>query len=440
MSDLHLFVRAAAQLRHVFQVQSAQAAEQLLATNLAAYQTALERGRAALRQAVLQQVRTTPALQRRLHPLAAAVRAAVARTCQVLTQFSPHAHDRRSVLADLRELEEEFGGLDINLRARRLAVTTEPVELEWVHLGPFAIRLCWTRLQQNPGPLNFEIEALEPNPAASDETVTHPHVRRGVLCAGCATLPIRRALEQGRLTDAFCLVRSVLTTYNRESPHVALDEWSGSHCGACEAAVDRDDLISCERCGGAYNAVADYFDACVDQGLTLNRCARIWLHTHPGTSAEPSGTDEDTFERVFGSCDWALMFILSRTGQTSARLAFNSGPGGQMHLPVQVDWPAWPTLCANRSVAIADVQGLWRQEYDAHVRVQPERFLPISRLPAGPQRRDAIGRDLERWWQEWEEQLGPLAEEIASDEHIFQFPVAGPGPASACDHSPRPVG
>ena len=27
-------------------------------------------------------------------------------------------------------------------------------------------------------------------------------------------------------------------------------------------------------------AVADYFDACVDQGISLNRCGRLWLHTH----------------------------------------------------------------------------------------------------------------------------------------------------------------
>jgi hypothetical protein len=52
------------------------------------------------------------------------------------------------------------------------------------------------------------------------------------------------------------------------------------------------------------DAVADYFDACVDAGLPLSRFARIWCHTHPGQSPEPSDTDERTFECVFGSCDW----------------------------------------------------------------------------------------------------------------------------------------
>ncbi len=68
-------------------------------------------------------------------------------------------------------------------------------------------------------------------------------------------------------------------------------------------------------------AVADYFDARVDRGLKPERFARIWLHTHPGHSAEPSGMDEETFANSFGVCDWSVMAILSRTGQTYARLA-----------------------------------------------------------------------------------------------------------------------
>src|SRR5687768_904185 len=45
-------------------------------------------------------------------------------------------------------------------------------------------------------------------------------------------------------------------------------------------------------------AVADYFDQCVDQGLPPARFGRIWLHTHPGSSAQPSQVDEETFARV----------------------------------------------------------------------------------------------------------------------------------------------
>ena len=84
-------------------------------------------------------------------------------------------------------------------------------------------------------------------------------------------------------------------------------------------------------------AVADFFDRCVDAGLAPGRFARIWCHTHPGDSVTPSDTDEETFARTFGSCDWSLMFILGRTGRTYARLAFAAGPGGAFEIPVAVD-------------------------------------------------------------------------------------------------------
>jgi len=57
-------------------------------------------------------------------------------------------------------------------------------------------------------------------------------------------------------------------------------------------------------------AVADFFDLQVEDGLKPQRFARLWLHTHPGASAEPSSTDEETFARCFGGADWALMVRL----------------------------------------------------------------------------------------------------------------------------------
>lgn len=85
-------------------------------------------------------------------------------------------------------------------------------------------------------------------------------------------------------------------------------------------------------------AVADHFDLQVDLGRRPEQFARTWLHTHPGDSPQPSGVDEQTFARVFGSCDWAVMAILARGGETYARLRFNTGPGGQLLIPVAVDW------------------------------------------------------------------------------------------------------
>ena len=108
-------------------------------------------------------------------------------------------------------------------------------------------------------------------------------------------------------------------------------------------------------------SVADYFEQQVDLGYKPEQFARVWLHTHPGDCPYPSGTDEETFSRVFGNCDWAVMFILARGGQTYCRLRFNTGPGAQMEIPVEVDY--------SRPFTGSD-QKAWSAEFDLHI--QPE--------------------------------------------------------------------
>ncbi|HAU36484.1 MAG TPA: hypothetical protein DCX07_02050, partial [Phycisphaerales bacterium] len=105
-------------------------------------------------------------------------------------------------------------------------------------------------------------------------------------------------------------------------------------------------------------AVADFFERQVDAGRRPEQFGRIWLHTHPGNSPEPSGTDEETFQRVFGACQWAVMFVLGRGGKSYARLRFNVGPGGSVVLPVEVDFerPFGPSR-----------QEVWEAEYQTHV-------------------------------------------------------------------------
>ncbi len=85
-------------------------------------------------------------------------------------------------------------------------------------------------------------------------------------------------------------------------------------------------------------AVADYFDQQADAGLSPQQFGRIWFHTHPGVSPHPSGTDEETFARVFGPADWAVMAILARGGAWYARLGVHAGPGATQRLRVRVEW------------------------------------------------------------------------------------------------------
>jgi proteasome lid subunit RPN8/RPN11 len=108
------------------------------------------------------------------------------------------------------------------------------------------------------------------------------------------------------------------------------------------------------------NSVADYFHRMVDAGRRPEQFGRIWVHTHPGNSAQPSGTDEVTFARAFGRSDWAVMFILARGGQMVARLRYNSGPGVDVDLPVEVAY-AHP-FAASDEIA-------WQAEYTANVQL-----------------------------------------------------------------------
>jgi proteasome lid subunit RPN8/RPN11 len=106
-------------------------------------------------------------------------------------------------------------------------------------------------------------------------------------------------------------------------------------------------------------AVAEFFDAQIEEGRRPEQFARIWIHTHPGESAQPSFVDEETFERVFGPCDWAVMFILARGGATYCRLRFRAGPGGAFEIPFEVDF------CGAFEGSNSEA---WAAEYDATVR------------------------------------------------------------------------
>ena len=118
-------------------------------------------------------------------------------------------------------------------------------------------------------------------------------------------------------------------------------------------------------------SVADFFESQVVAGRKPEQFARIWLHTHPGDSAQPSGTDEGTFDRVFGRCQWAVMFILASSGKTYARLRFNVGPGGSIQVPVEME--------LSRVFGPSDHEA-WAREYAANVRSVgwPQRGTPMG--------------------------------------------------------------
>jgi hypothetical protein len=153
----------------------------------------------------------------------------------------------RSIFEDLLALEEEFGEYEIDLKAKSISVVTESIMLEGVYLGSFEIRLEFADMNSD-SPFHYQVFAQDPQPPITDDAVTHPHVQSDNVCEGDARMPIRRALEQGRLLDFFVLVSRLLRTYNPESPYVALSDWHSAECSDCADVVTTDEQTHCTSC------------------------------------------------------------------------------------------------------------------------------------------------------------------------------------------------
>lgn len=117
------------------------------------------------------------------------------------------------------------------------------------------------------------------------------------------------------------------------------------------------------------DGICDFYERMVELGYQPAEFARVWMHTHPGTSPKPSGTDEDTFAKHFSDPDWSVMLILANGGAWYARLRFNVGPGGEMEVPVEIDWDA--------EFPESDQDG-WLKEYQLYVTERPVIVRPFA--------------------------------------------------------------
>lgn len=145
--------------------------------------------------------------------------------------------------AELIAAEEEFGGVAID--DFEIYVTTDPVTLEGIYLGPFEIRLNLGRIdEQEP----YRIVAVDPHPAVGASDTPHPHIDHQKICLGEGKAAVAAALAEGRLGDLFQLINRVLHTYGEGSAYVELSRWHGIPCAECDAGVDEDDVYSCRSC------------------------------------------------------------------------------------------------------------------------------------------------------------------------------------------------
>ena len=153
----------------------------------------------------------------------------------------------RELYAELLAIEEEFGERQLDLREQCISVSTEPIELEGVYLGPFEIHLNYANLKMDNGS-PYRVIARDPHPAFTNDCVTHPHVQSDVVCEGDGQQVIRRSLEQGRLFDFFTMVASLLRTYNSDSPYVALSDWDNVECTECADVIAANQQTRCDNC------------------------------------------------------------------------------------------------------------------------------------------------------------------------------------------------
>jgi hypothetical protein len=272
MLSIPLLARVARRLQEVWVARSRRDAspEHSALRNLATCQQALRqaRHRMALGRAHGLTL-ILPELHQNLRARAQDLGGAVDELRRQLERPAPDVPTIPFLVAELRQVEDEFHGLRIDWKQKTIGATTEPITLRGVALGPFEIQLYCDRLTDLTSERCFDVVALEPNPPVANDRVTHPHVKDDTLCAGNATIPLLKALEQGRIADAFCLVRSVLTHYNPGSPHVSLDAWGGLECSDCACSIDDDEAWSCEGCGD--DLCADCREECTACGSI--RCA-----------------------------------------------------------------------------------------------------------------------------------------------------------------------
>jgi hypothetical protein len=117
---------------------------------------------------------------------------------------------------------------------------------------------------------------------------------------------------------------------------------------------------------------------------------RIWLHTHPGNSATPSSTDEETLQAAFGTCPYSVMAILAKGGQRSCRLTFAAAGGSSKEIAIAVDQE---TILEFMPRA-AELYQQWLEEFNAKV----SRYVEPPRARLHP----SITVD-DDWWRKYED-------------------------------------
>ena len=205
----------------------------------------------------------------------------VTRSEQVVQEPAAPSPPLGQLYEELIQTEQEFDEVEYRRSEGKLVVTTAPIVLEDVRLGRFEIQLVLERLGAPDQRDALRIVALEPNPAASDERVTHPHVSNEGLCAGDASAG-----------DTFCC-EGCQQDYCEEcisscqACDMTLCRGCLRKCPLCDEYVCESCLQACHRCG------ARACSACLDDNV-CPACIEKEKRNEQGNDDDQQCTGEDT--------------------------------------------------------------------------------------------------------------------------------------------------
>ena len=106
----------------------------------------------------------------------------------------------------------------------------------------------------------------------------------------------------------------------------------------------QDLIILKQSCTSVYTemdemAVANYCADLSENGYEIQQGMRVWFHTHPEMSANPSQQDEETFRHLTSNSDWYVMAIMSKLDMKYARYHVGAGTCKlSQEIPIEVDW------------------------------------------------------------------------------------------------------
>jgi hypothetical protein len=242
------------------------------------------------------------------------------------------------IYRDLLSLQDEFKEVSSDLAEHELRVTTAPIELEGIDLGPFQIRLDCEKLASSPA---YRVVALDANPCSHREEVTHPHVCDEHLCEGEGTTAIRSALDQGRIGDFFLIILNLLRTYSPGHAYVELEDWNGSPCSVCGCCTTPDSARYCDSCSS---------NVCDECTTNCNSCDYVFC--------------TDCMPKCARCEDWCCSSCLEPCSDCNAEVCPQCLEGDrcktchqeQQSLESPNEGPSQPTICNTRGEPAAAVQ------------------------------------------------------------------------------------